>query len=107
MDWKYEEGRIYWKDEKGELMAETTFVSKENGEIDIDHTYVNPILRGQGVADKMMVVVAEYLMKKGLKATASCSYANIWFKKNEELYSDIISKAIDAQAVACKINGKH
>lgn len=107
MNWKYEDARIYSTDENGDLMAETTFVSKENGEIDIDHTYVNPILRGQGVADKMMVVVADYLMKKGLKATASCSYANSWLKKNEEFYSDIISKALGDHAVACKINGKH
>jgi predicted GNAT family acetyltransferase len=107
MDWKYEDGRIYSEDEKGELMVETTFVHKENGEIDIDYTYVNPILRGQGVAGKMMLVVAEYLRREGLKAKATCSYANIWLKKNEELYSDIISKDMDAQSLACKISGKH
>lgn len=60
MDWKYEDGRIYSEDEKGELMAETTFDYKDNGEINIDHTYVNPILRGHGVAGKMMLVVADY-----------------------------------------------
>lgn len=107
MNWKYEDGRIYSTDENGEVLAETTYVQKENGEIDIDHTYVNPILRGQGVADKMMAVVAEYLMKKGLKATASCSYANIWLKKHEQQYADIISKALGGQSVACRINGKH
>lgn len=107
MDWKYEIGRICSADEKGELMAETTFLYKNNGEIDIDHTYVNPILRGQGVAGKMMLVVAEYLKKEGLKATATCSYANIWLKKNEGLYSDIISKDMDDQTMACKISGNH
>jgi len=107
MDWKYETERICSTDEKGELMAETTFVYKDNGEIDIDHTYVNPILRGQGVAGKMMLVVADYLKKEGLKATATCSYANIWLKKNEELYSDIISKDMDHQTMACKISGNH
>lgn len=107
MNWKFEKGRIYWEDEKGELMAETTFKRKENGEIDIDHTYVNPVLRGQGVADKMMEVVAEYFQKVGVKATASCSYANIWLKRNEKSYGDIISKDMYDQSVACKIDGKH
>ena len=107
MKWKYEDGRIYSVDEKGELIAETTFIRKENGEIDIDHTYVSPALRGQGVADKMMAVVAEYLRKEGLKATASCSYANIWLARKEEFYSDIIAKDLGNQAVSCKINGKH
>ncbi|MBC2722482.1 MAG: N-acetyltransferase, partial [Desulfosporosinus sp.] len=65
MNWNYENGRIYSTDEKGELMCETTFVRKENGEVNIDHTYVNPILRGQGVAGEMMAVVAEYFRKAG------------------------------------------
>ena len=29
MNWQYENGRIYSTDEKGELMAETTFIRKE------------------------------------------------------------------------------
>ncbi|WDC83439.1 GNAT family N-acetyltransferase [Caloramator sp. mosi_1] len=107
MNWKYENGRIYSVDEKGELMAETTFVLKDNGEVDIDHTYVNPVLRGQGVASKMMEVVAEYLREKDLKATASCSYANSWLQKHKEQYADIISKDLDNEVIACKIGGKH
>jgi predicted GNAT family acetyltransferase len=107
MDWKYENGRIYSVNENNELMAETTYVIKENGEVDIDHTYVNPILRGKGVAGKMMEVVAEYLRENSLKATATCSYANAWLKKHRELYSDIISKDLDDEAVACKLGGNH
>jgi len=107
VNWKYEAGRIYCTDDKGELMCETAFIRKENGELDLDHTYVNPILRGQGMAGKMMVVVAEYLRKESLKASATCSYANIWLKRHEELYPDILSKDMDAQAVAGKINAKH
>ncbi len=107
MDWKFGNGRIYCIDEKGGLMAETTFVFKKNGEVNVDYTYVNPVLRGQGTAGEMMKVVAEYLREKGLKATATCSYANIWLKRHEELYSDIISKDIDNEVIACKISGKH
>jgi predicted GNAT family acetyltransferase len=107
VDWKFEEGRVFCTDEKGELMAETTFVYTDNGEVDINHTFVNPTLRGQGLADKMMTVVADYLREKGLKATASCSYANIWLKRNEKSYKDIIAKDLAEQAVACRINGKH
>ena len=107
MNWKFEKERIYSVDENGELMAETTLVFKANGEVDIDHTYVNPILRGKGVAGKMMKVVAEYLSKKSLKATATCSYANTWLKRHRESYSDIISEGIDDVASACKIDGKH
>ncbi|HZK53045.1 MAG TPA: GNAT family N-acetyltransferase [Desulfosporosinus sp.] len=95
MNWKYEDERIYCTDEKGELMCKTTFVCKENGELEINSTYVNPILRGQGMAGKMMVVVAEYLREKGIKASATCSYANTWLRRHEELYPDILSQDID------------
>jgi predicted GNAT family acetyltransferase len=107
MDWQYEKGRIYSVNENNELMAETTFVFKGKAQIDIDHTYVNPVLRGQGVAGKMMEIVAEYLRKESLKATATCSYANLWLKKNKEVYSDIIVESIDEEVISCKIDGKH
>jgi predicted GNAT family acetyltransferase len=107
MDWKYEKERIYSVDEKGELMAETTYVLKENGEVNIDHTYVNPVLRGQGVAGRMMELVAQYFREKGLKVTATCSYANMWLKRHRESYSDIISKDLDREIISCKIDNKH
>ena len=55
----------------------------------------------------MMEVVAEYLKENGLKAAASCSYANIWLKRNRESYAEIISSEIDNDALSCKIAGKH
>ena len=105
MEWKFDNGRIYSVSETGELMAEATYVCLDNGDLNINHTYVNPSLRGQGVADQMMKVVAEYLRDNKRKAVASCSYANGWFEKNGESYADIISgKEVD---VACKIDGNH
>lgn len=92
MNWEYEKGRIYSVDENNELLAETTFVFKDNGDVDINRTYVHPKLRGQGIAGKMMGVVAEYLRENSLKATATCSCANAWLKKHRESYSDIISR---------------
>jgi len=82
MEWNYENERIYSTDEKGELMCEATFIRKENGEMEIYHTYVNPILRGEGAAGKMMEVVAEYCRKEGIKAIATCSYANMWLQRH-------------------------
>lgn len=90
MDWKYEDGRIYSINDKKELMAEVTFVPIGDNEVNINHTFVNPLLRGQGVAGELLQLLAEHLREKGLKATASCSYANSWLEKNKEAYSDII-----------------
>lgn len=94
MKWNYEEGRLFTTNENNEMMAEVTFDFIKDNEVNINHTYVNPILRGQGVAGEMLKATAEYLREKGLKAKASCSYANGWLIKNKEDYADIISDDI-------------
>jgi len=92
MNWKYEDGRIYSVNENNELMAETTYILEENGEVNIDHTYVSPVLRGHGVAGDMMKVVVEFFKEKGLNVSATCPYANAWLKKHRKTYANIISK---------------
>lgn len=105
MNWNYEEGRIFGViDDK--VMAETTYYFTDKDKIVIDHTFVDPSLRGQGVAGKMMEVVAQYLRDNNIKASATCSYANAWLKKHRETYADIISLEIDDNEVACKLDGK-
>ncbi len=54
-----------------------------------------------------MTTVAEYLRKEGKKATASCSYANSWFRKNQKNYEDIIANDLTDQVIACNITGRH
>ncbi len=94
MNWNYENGRVYSVGENEELMAEATYVPVGSGTVDIDYTYVNPVLRGQGIAGQMMEAVAEQLRKDGLKAVASCSYANAWLIKHREQYPDVVSGEI-------------
>ena len=88
MNWNYEEGRIYSKNDKNELMAEVTFEYIEDNEVNINHTYVNPVLRGQGIAGEILTLLAKYLRENGLKATATCSYASSWLNKHREAYSE-------------------
>ena len=106
MNWIYEEERIYCEDERKNLMAEAILTAKNNGEIDIEHVFVNSSLRGQGIAGKLMEAVAEYLRKNRLKTTATCSYANSWLMKNRASYEDIISLD-ENEITACKIDGRH
>lgn len=107
MEWTYETGRIYSMDDQNELIAEATYVTQDNGDINIDHVYVNPKLRGQGIADQTMLTVVDYLREKKIKATATCSYANTWFQRNEKMYTDVIANNGKDQVIACKIDGKH
>jgi len=49
------------------------------------------VLRGQGIAWQLMELLANELRKQGLKAVASCSYAEIWLERNRAAYADIIA----------------
>jgi predicted GNAT family acetyltransferase len=107
MDWIFEKGKIYSTNEAGEVVAKATYIVKPNGEWDIDHTYVSPDLRGQGVAGKMMEVVANYIREQKAITTATCSYANVWLKRHAEDYADIISQDLSGEPIACKLDGSH
>ena len=95
MNWNYENGRVYSVDERNEVIAETIYVPIGSNTVDIEHTFVNPDMTGQGIAGQMMEAVAERLRKEGLKAVASCSYANAWQMKHRDSYPDVVSAAIE------------
>ena len=95
MKWIDEPGRVYGVDETNTCVAEATYVFLDENTVDIDHTYVDPALRGQGVSGEMMVAVAQRLRKDGLKAVASCTYANVWLNKHRDSYPDVISDDLD------------
>lgn len=81
--------RIYLNDESGKTLAEVTFPEVEKDVVDINHTFVDNSLRGQGIAGQLMQQAAEYLRQNNKKAVLSCSYAIKWFGEHKE-YSDII-----------------
>lgn len=88
MDFKYESERIYLENEEGECIAEVTFPVIGENKVNVNHTYVDRSLRGQGVADKLLTALAQDLKKNNKTAVASCSYAIDWFEKHPE-YKDV------------------
>lgn len=88
MDFKHDINRIYLENEKGECIAEVTFPTVSENKVNVNHTYVDRSLRGQGVADKLMTALAKDLKKNNKKAVATCSYAVDWFEKHPE-YKDV------------------
>lgn len=76
MDFIKEPGRIYKNDESGKCIAEICYAEKEKGLFDINHTFVDASLRGQGVGGKLVDAALLDIRELGGKATASC-----WFAK--------------------------
>lgn len=79
-----EENRVYMPGEAGETLAEVTFPETEPGVVNINHTFVDDVLRGQGIAGKLLAEAAAALRETGRKAVPTCSYAVAWFEKHPE-----------------------
>lgn len=75
--------------EQGTLAAEITFPYINENTVNINHTFVDASLRGQGVAGKLMTELIQELKARNLKAVPTCSFAVNWFEKHPE-YSDLL-----------------
>ena len=85
----HEENRIYLKNDEDHMTAEVTFPPVDDHLVCIDHTYVDPSLRGQGIAEKLMEEAVIKLRSENKKVKPTCSYAAKWFDKHKE-YSDML-----------------
>jgi len=83
VEFLHDEDSIYMTDKSGNRIAEVTFPISD-GVANIIHTYVDPSLRGQGVASQMMTAAVEQIRSAGLKARPTCSYAVKWFAEHPE-----------------------
>ncbi len=90
MNFIYEPNRIYMADESGKVLAEVTFPAVSDTTVNINHTFVDDSLRGQGVAAQLVRAAADHLRAEGKKAMPTCSYAVKWFEKNPD-YADVLA----------------
>jgi predicted GNAT family acetyltransferase len=90
MEFQKEANRIFAQAADGTLIAEITFPACGDGVVDINRTFVDDSLRGQGVAAQLAQAAAEQVRARGLKAIASCSYAKKWFAQHPE-QADLLS----------------
>lgn len=70
--------------EDGSVLAEVTFPACGEGVVDINHTFVDPSLRGLGMAGKLLEACAHELERTDRRARPTCSYAVGWFEKHPE-----------------------
>lgn len=84
MDFTIEENRIYLTDEHEKVIAEVTFPYTKESTVEINHTYVDESLRGQGVAGKLLEAVVKQVTERNLRVVPTCSYAVTWFEKHPE-----------------------
>ncbi len=79
----------------GRTLARVTFPKTGPDTVDIDHTFVDPSLRGQGIAGQLMEQTAAALRRTGRRAALSCSYARQWFERHPE-WQDVLDTGAGA-----------
>ncbi len=76
-------GKIFCRIDEKECSAEYDMLDEKT--MDIYRTFVDPGLRGKGIAELLMKTVIDIARGKGLRIKPSCSYAVSFFRKNPDL----------------------
>lgn len=84
MDWIEQDYRIFAVDETGKTVAAVSFPARSDRIVEINHTFVDDSLRGQGIAGQLMNAAVEKLRRENKKAFPTCSYAIKWFQSHPE-----------------------
>ena len=84
MGYVMERDRVQVLDDSWNVLAEVTFPQVEPGIVEIDHTFVDESLRGQGVAGELLGRAVASIAASGYYARPTCSYAVSWFEKHPE-----------------------
>lgn len=66
-------------------VGELTFLVKDEEQMIINHTGVNPELRGQGLAEKLVLKAIDYAREHHLKVLPFCSYVSVYIGKHPEV----------------------
>lgn len=93
MNFTYNTNQIAYYNEENHLLAEVTFPDVDQTTVNINHTFVDESLRGQGIAGKLMEALARYLLSQNKKAVPTCSYALKWFEQHPE-YSLLVKEKL-------------
>lgn len=92
MDFVKGENRFYREDDEGNVIAEITYKPIDENTVDADHTFVDPSLRGQGVAEQLVDRLVEEMDNEGKKIKPTCPYVVKLFERKEDKYKHIIAE---------------
>lgn len=91
MEFQKGDNSIFYENEEGEEIAVITYkpVGDSDEVVDADHTFVDPSLRGQGVAEQLVDRLVEEMAEEGKKIKPSCPYVVELFDRKPDKYSHI------------------
>ncbi|MFO7325224.1 MAG: GNAT family N-acetyltransferase [Pseudomonadota bacterium] len=78
-------GGLFCIEEGGKRVAEMTYRRLGESHILIDHTFVDPALRGRGVARQLLDAAVAWARASRTRVSASCSYVVTQFARDPSL----------------------
>lgn len=83
MEFKFNENKdiLFYGNSVETADAYILFPKNENGSHVLRKVFVDPKLRGEGIAGKMMAYLVEYIETENIRYTVTCSYAKSWLSK--------------------------
>jgi predicted GNAT family acetyltransferase len=103
MDYQIHTHELFVKKEDGTYLVRVTFPLIDEGIVNIDHTYVDVSLRGNGVASEMMHAVMKHIISKSFIVVATCPYAVVWLKRHKEYDPYVNVELMKTLGEACMI----
>jgi len=87
-----EHGRkgAFFIDRDGEWVAELTYFKSGDGEITIDHTEIDPELRGDNLGEDLVKAAVEYARENNLKIKPVCPFAKKVIDETAE-YQEVLA----------------
>lgn len=82
-----ESGRrgVFFIEQDGKRIAELTYGRANDWLIVIDHTEVDPALRGHGVARTLLTAAVNWARENHIKVRPTCSYAVAQFARDQAI----------------------
>jgi uncharacterized protein len=85
---EHEEGAnrgAFFIEQDGKRIAELTYGRASDSLIIIDHTEVEPVLRGQGLARTLLAAAVNWARENHIKVKPTCPYAVAQFARDQSI----------------------
>jgi uncharacterized protein len=76
---------VFALDKNGSRVAEMTYRRLGESRILVDHTHVDPALRGHGVARQLLDAAVAWARQTNTRISATCSYVVVQFARDASL----------------------
>lgn len=92
MDFEKGDNRFYKNDDDGNMIAEITYVPTGEDKVIADHTFVDPSLRGQGIAEQLVDRLVHEMETENKTIIPVCPYVSSLFERKPEKYQKMTAE---------------